>query len=196
MAGALDNIRVERALGQEVDSTEDARLLGEDADELGANDASFFLGIGHTAQRAEKSVDGVDVHQAHPKMPLEGIDHTLRLTAPQEAVIDEDAGQLIANGAMGKRGHDRRINPTRERADHAPRTHLTTDIADRLIDERRRRPVASAATDIAQKIADELRAETGVDDLRVELQNDQSVAGPHRRGGRVVASRRRAEARA
>src|SRR5205823_3588079 len=57
------------------------------------------------------------------------------------------------------------------------------------------RPVTRTATHLAQEIAQQLRPEAGVDDLRVELDAYQAVAVPHRGGGRVVAGCRGAKAR-
>src|SRR5262249_20467806 len=45
VAGALDDVRIQRALGQEIDPAELARFLGEDANELPADNAPLFLGV-------------------------------------------------------------------------------------------------------------------------------------------------------
>ena len=42
------------------------------------------------------------------------------LLAAQQAVIDEDAGELVADGAVDERGRHRRVHAAGEGADHLP----------------------------------------------------------------------------
>ena len=75
----LDDVRVERALGQEVDPAELGRLLLEDADELVADDLALLLGVLDAGQPGEEALAGVDHHEVHPEVALEGDPQQLRL---------------------------------------------------------------------------------------------------------------------
>src|SRR5205814_5998383 len=116
--------RVQRALGQKVDVAELARLLGKDADELVANEAALFLRVGNARQASEERIRGVDVDQSHAQVPLESLDDSPRFAAAQQTVVDKDARQLVANGAMYQHGNHRRIHAAREGADHPARADL------------------------------------------------------------------------
>jgi hypothetical protein len=70
---ALDHVRVERALRQEVDASELRRLLLEDPDELIADDASLLLGVLDPRQPCEEPLAGIDHDQSHPEVLLEGL---------------------------------------------------------------------------------------------------------------------------
>ena len=57
---ALDDIRIERSLRQEVGAAELPGLLLEDIDEQPADDLALGLGIGLALQRGDEAVRGVD----------------------------------------------------------------------------------------------------------------------------------------
>jgi hypothetical protein len=48
-------------------------------------------------------------------------------------VIDEDAGQLIADGLVDQDGGDGAVDTARQPADHLGVAHLLADLADRLV---------------------------------------------------------------
>ena len=52
-------------------------------------------------------------------MAAEEIDHLARLVLAQETVIDEDAGELIADRLVDQERRDGRVDAAREPADHA-----------------------------------------------------------------------------
>ena len=58
------------------------------------------------------------VHQVHPEVGPEGLLHLLRLAGPQQAVVDEHAGQLIADRPVDQGGGHRRVHPAGEPAQH------------------------------------------------------------------------------
>ena len=68
----LDDVGVERALGQEVDPAELRRLLLEDPDELVADDLALLLGVLDTGQPGEEPVARVDHDEVHAEVALEG----------------------------------------------------------------------------------------------------------------------------
>ena len=135
----LDDVRVERALGQEVDPAELARLLLEDPDELVADDLAFLLRILDAGQPGEEALARIDHHQAHPEVALEGDPQQLRFLLAHQPVVDVDAGQPVADGAMDERSRDGRVDAARQRADDEPvRTGLAGMGVDAFADVRRR----------------------------------------------------------
>ena len=111
VAGALDDVGIEGALGQEVDVVQRCRFDFEDLDEGGADPAPLLLRIDHPLQRAEELVASVD----GPKVDAEMTRHHLLdpppFVATQQTVVDQQAGQLPRNGSMHEGGADRRIDP-------------------------------------------------------------------------------------
>ena len=111
----LDDVGIEGALGQEVDLAELRGLLLEDPDELVADDPPLLLGILDTREAREEPIPSVDHDQPHAEIALERDPQELRLALAHEPVVDEDAGQLVADRAM----HERRGNRAVDAAERA-----------------------------------------------------------------------------
>ena len=109
---ALDHVRIERALGEEVDPAELGRLLLEDPDELVADDLPLLLGILDARQPLEEPLSRVDHHEPHPEVALEGDPQELRFLLAHQAVVDIDAGQLLPDGPMHEGGGHRTVDST------------------------------------------------------------------------------------
>ena len=62
------------------------------------------------------------------------------LVVAQQAVVDEDARQLVADGLVHEQRRDRAVDAARERAQHAVAADLRADPLDLLLDHGRRRP--------------------------------------------------------
>ena len=84
-------------------------------------------------------------------------------------MVDEHAGELLADRLVDQHGGDRAIDAAREPADHAAPADLRADFLDRLLLEGAHGPVALAARDLAHEVADERGAVGGVHDLEMEL---------------------------
>ena len=173
----FDDVRVERALGQEVDPTEFGRLLLEDPDELVADDLALLLGVLDAGQSIEESPARLDHDQAHPEVSLEGDPEELGLLLAHQAVVDVDAGQPVADRTVDEGGRDRRIDAAREGADDEPvRAGLGrvtvdpfADAGHRRVDEVGRRPGPLDAGDADDEVAQDVAAAGRVDDLGMEL---------------------------
>ena len=178
---ALDHVGIERALRQKLDRplavARDAARLGlERVDEELADRLALGLRIVEPLERLEEFVGRVDMDERDVEMAAEQAHHLLRLALAHEAVIDEDAGQLVADRLVDQHRRDRRIDAAREAADHARLADLRADARDLLGAEGGHRPVALEARDLVQEIGDELRPVGRMDHLGVEH-------------GRVVAAR-------
>ena len=145
-----------------------ARLGLERVDEEFADGLPLHLRIVEPFERAEELLRRVDMDERDVEVAAEEADHLLRLALAQEAVIDEDAGELVADRLVDQDRRDRRIDAAREAADDPRFADLRADAGDLLGAERRHRPVALEARDLMQEIGDELRAVGRVDHLGVE----------------------------
>src|SRR5258706_8649602 len=97
------------------------------------------------------------------------VDDLLRLIQPHQALIDEDAGKLIANCAVNECRRDRRIDTTAQAKYHATIAHLFADPRYALVNDRGRVPAWRAAADIQHKVAQDTRTKRCVRYLRVKL---------------------------
>ena len=130
-----------------------------------------------------------------PELPLEPASHLLGLVQAEQAVVDEDAGQAVADGPVEEeRGH-RRVHPAAQPADHPAVAHLLADAGGGLLEERGHGPVAAAAADGGGEVPQDVDAALGVGHLGME---EQRVEAPgrvfHGRDRRVRARRRDPEA--
>ena len=76
------------------------------------------------------------------------------LLAAEEAVVDEDAGELVADGAVDERGGDGGVDAAREGADDAAVAHLLSNARHALLDEVARRPEPAAAANVVEEVLD------------------------------------------
>ena len=121
------------------------------------------------------------------------VDDAVALATTEQAVVDEDAGQLIADGAVHERGGDGRVDATAERADDLAVADLPTQGVDGHLDERRSAPGSGATADVDEEVAQDVATQRGVRDLGVELDAVATVRPDERRARRVERVRDRAE---
>src|SRR5213596_3342873 len=113
-AARLDEVGVDRSLHEEIDRADPLRLLLEDTDELLTDDRALRLGIDDIFEPREESLGRVDVDEA--KARAERRDHLLGLALAQQSVIDEHAGEPIADRLRDERRRDRRIDAAGQRS--------------------------------------------------------------------------------
>jgi hypothetical protein len=130
---------------------------------------------------------GLDVHQVDVELVAEGADDLLGLVQPQHAVVDEDARELVADGAMQQAATTLESTPP-ESPQMTRLSPTCSRTADGLLDDVEHRPHRRDAGDVVQEALDDLLAELGVRDLGVELRRVQLAPGPpspRRRWSRV-----------
>ena len=169
-AARFDDVGVDGALRQPLGAYTLSSLVLEHLNELAADDLALGLRVGHTSQVAHELLAGVDVDDAGMQLALEHGHHLLGLVQPQQPVVDEDAGELVADGAMDQRGRDAGIDAATETEDRFVAAHLRTDGRHRLGDVVAHDPVAAAAADVAHKAAQQRWPLHGVRHFGVELQ--------------------------
>src|SRR2546425_1011671 len=134
-----------------------------------ADDFALLFRIADAAQRRIELLGGVDVDDLHVHVLREGVHHLRRLVQAQEAVVDEDAGELLADGAVDERRGDRGIDAAGETEDHLVAAHLAFYFLDRFRYIVRHAPVAAAVADLAHEAPEDLRALARVRHFGVEL---------------------------
>jgi hypothetical protein len=67
----------------------------------------------------------------------------------QQAVVDEDAGEPIADGPMQQRGDDGRVDAAGQAEQTWSVADLLAHAGDRVVDDVARRPQVAAAADLA-----------------------------------------------
>ena len=116
-----------------------AGLLLEDADELLADALPLLLRL-VDASRAGETILRLDVDERHLEVTAERLRDLARLVRAHEAVVDEDARQLVADRFVHEQRGDRRVDAARQRAENSLRADLGADPLDLLLDHRRGRP--------------------------------------------------------
>ena len=107
-ATGLDDIRIERALNEELNRLAVRTCLGDEIalgrlehpDEFAADDLALGLRIAHPCECLEEALLRINHDESNAGrcdvVPLD----LLRLALAQETVIDEDAGELVAHGLV------------------------------------------------------------------------------------------------
>ena len=78
--------------------------------------------------------------------------HLLALVLSHQAVVDEHAGELLADGAVHDQRRGRRVDAARQPADHVRVADLLADRRHLLVDDRGRAPGPFAAADLVQEV--------------------------------------------
>ncbi len=186
----LDDIGIERALAEEVDLAELVRLDLEHVDEGVADDLALGFRIDDAGQPIEKQVGriGEDQWQVQPLEPLADLGGFVEA---QHAVVDEDAGEAVADRLGNQQRRHGRVDAAAQAAHDAAVADLFADAGDRLFHEFAHGPVARAAAHRERKVTDDLEAAVGVDHLGVEQQGVETPFGVGHGGHRGVRARRR-----
>src|SRR3546814_8315401 len=129
-ANALDHVRIERALGQEIGAADLARFLLEHVDKRLADELALGLGIADAGEAGEEQSLGVHMDERDVVMVAEEADDLLGLAEAHQAVIDEDAGELIADRLVDQHRRDGAVDAAGKAANHLPLAHLLADLRD------------------------------------------------------------------
>src|SRR5450631_3093024 len=155
---AFDHVGIERALRQKIRAADFFGLRVEHVDEQTADGFSLLFGIADACEFAEEKFGYINMHQRDVVVVPEQIDHGLGLVEPQQPVIDEHAGELVADRLVDQDRGDGGIDAAGQSADHLALADLGANLFDRLLAEGAHGPVAGEACDLAEEIADQFRA--------------------------------------
>ncbi len=197
-AAGLDDVGVERALDEELHLLAVrtglldhlARGVLEHADEQPPDGLALLLGVGHAVELGEEAVRRVDHLEADARgRDVVGLD-LLALALAQQPVVDEDAGEVVADGLVHQGGRDRGVDAAGEPADHELVAHLGADRFDLVVDDARRRPGGLDAGDVVEEVLEHPLPVLAVHDLGVELHAGETPRDVLEPGdGRAVADR-------
>ena len=118
---------------------------------------------------ARKRAGRVDVDERDVEVPLERLDHLHRLVLAQQAVVDEDARELVADRLVDEQRGDGRVDAAGEPAEHPFAADLGADPLDLLLDHGGGRPGRPGAGDAVEEVLQHLLAVRRVHDLGMEL---------------------------
>ena len=168
-AGGLDDVGVDGALREPADPVELRRLLLEDLDERAPDAPALLLRIRHSGERGEEPILGVDPSHVDPEVSGERGHDLVAFVEPQQAVVDEDAGQAIADGAVQQRRHHGGVDTARQREQDPVAAEPAAHPRDAVVDDRARRPARPATADVVHEPAQDARALPGMGHLGMEL---------------------------
>ena len=132
---ALENVGPDGALREKLYAVKLARFLGEDLDELVADDLALLLGIGDPRELIEEAVGRVDIDEVCVHLVAEDLDDLLGLALAQETVVDVDADELLADGLDEQRCNDGGINTAGEGEENFLIAYLLAQFFELFIDK-------------------------------------------------------------
>ncbi|MNN08968.1 hypothetical protein D3C81_1218370 [compost metagenome] len=168
-AGRLDHVRVDGALGEELDVVQLAGFGIEDVDEGAADDLALLLRVGFAFQVVEELLFSVGADHLDAHVLLEHGHHLVAFVQAQQAVVDEHAGQLVADGLVQQRGNYRGVNTAGQAEQDVVGADLGANLGDGVFSNLRRRPQGFAAADVEDEARQDATALLGVGHFRVEL---------------------------
>ena len=83
----------------------------------------FSSGSSTPSRRRQEALLRLDVHERHVEVTAEGLHDLLGLVLAEEAVVDEDARELVADRLVHEQRGDGRVDAAGQRAEHALRPH-------------------------------------------------------------------------
>ncbi len=121
------------------------------------------------ASFVEEALLGVDGDERDVEVVAERRDDLVALVLAHHPVVDEDAGELVTDGAVHEQRGDRRVDAAGEAADDLAVADLVADAGDLLVDDRGGGPGHVALAHVAQEVREHVLPVGRVDDLGVEL---------------------------
>ncbi len=181
----FDHVRVDGALRQPFGVGQLAGFGLEHLDEFAADDFALGFRVADAGQVAQELVCGVDADDFDAQILGEHVHHHVAFVQAQQAVVDEHAGQLVANGAVDQRGGDGGIDAAGQAENDFVAADLLADFRDRFGDVVAHDPVGLAAADFMHKAVQHGLALHRVRHFRVELHAVETGAlrRPCRRSG-------------
>src|ERR1019366_9495792 len=152
----LDDIGVKRALREKLRLARALSRRLEHLDERLADDLAFAIGVCDALQPSQEELGRVLILQPDLEMAAEDFPRHRRLSSAQQAVIDENAGELTANGLVQQCRSYARIHAAAQTQDHLLNANLGADGLDRLVSIVAHRPVSAAAADAVDEAGEDL----------------------------------------
>ena len=129
----------------------------------------FSSGSDTPASAVEEALLGVDDDEVDAGRGDEVVLDLLGLVGPQQPVVDEDAGQLVADGLLHQGRGDRGVDPAGQPADDPGVADLGPDARHEVLDDVGRGPLARQPGPAEEEVLEHLLAERRVEHLGVPL---------------------------
>lgn len=169
---ALNAVGVDGALGQPAGVGNLGGFGVEDLHEVAADNLALLFGVAHAGEVGEELLGGIHADDVEAEAFVVAHD-VAELVLAEHAVVHEDAGELMAYGAVEEHGGHAAVHAAGEAEDDAVGTDLLTYFLHGAIHEGGGGPLAAAAADAADEVLEQERALEGMIDLGMELY------GPH-----------------
>ena len=124
----LDTVGIDGSLSQPLGAFYLLGLGIEDLDEITAYNLALLLGIGHAGKDGKELVAGVDAHHVETET-LVVVHHIGELVLAQHAVVYEDTGEVVTDGAVQQHGCHRRVDTAGETQDDAVFAQLALELS-------------------------------------------------------------------
>ena len=172
---AFDAVGVDGALRQPFGIGDFAGLGVEHVHEALADNLALALRLGHAGEFGEELLGSVHADNVEAEA-LVVAHHVAELVLAQHAVVNEDTGEAVADGAVEEHGGHGTVHAARETEDYAVVAKLGFKFIDCCLHERGGAPVLSAAADAYHEVAQQEAALQAVEHLGVELHAPQLLA--------------------
>ena len=126
----------------------------------------------------------------HAEVAREHVHHRFRFAETQQAVVNKNAGELVADGAVDQGGGNRGIHAAGQAKDDFVAADLGADIGNGFVDVVRHRPAGARTADVEDEAIQQRPPLFGVGHFGVELDAVEAFGGVfhHRnRAGRRIA---------
>ena len=98
----FNDVRIKRSLPEKAKPTQFLGALLENMDERAADDFALLFRIGDARKSIEEDIRGIDKIEWQMQLVPKPFLNLVGLFVTQQPVVDEDARQTIANGAMNQ----------------------------------------------------------------------------------------------
>ena len=146
------HVRIDGPLDQEVHMTDLFGFFFEDPDEFFPDDLPFLFRVADALEFAEETILGIDPDQVHIEIPFEDLFHLVSFVFPQQAVVHEHTGKLLAHCLVDQDGSHGGIHPAAHGAEHILVPYFFPDFPDLVLGEGRHGPIPGQVADIEQEI--------------------------------------------
>ena len=185
---AFNHVRIDRALGEEIHSTDFFCLFLKYIHKLRADDLSLHLRIRHAGQLDVEALLRVHTDKVQFKVSFRTEDrfHLIAFIFAQKTMIHKDTGKLFAHCPCEQCCRDRRVHTAGEAEQDPAAANLPAQRRNSFIHKGIDLPVSRTFADIKSKMPQHRHAFHRVHDLRMKLRQVQTARSIFRRRHRAV----------
>ena len=143
--------------------------------EVATDDFTLLFRVGHALQVLEEFLRRIHADDVQPEA-LVVVHHVLEFVLAQQAMVHEDAGQVLPDSAVQQHGGYRRIHASAQAQNDAVVANLLFQLRHRSVYKRSRAPRLVATAGLNHKVLQHLRAVFAVKYLGVELHAPRLLA--------------------